>query len=404
MRKSNGISLIVLVITIIVIIILAGAVILSLSNNNSISKASEAKFKSNASEYKSELTLFKSNKYMENSTFQSSTLNAVVWNGLEANITGTVKEYIKSITAEDGANFAIQSGKLVYVGTDTIQQNLIVEIGIAKGIGLGINVIASVNSTVNAGVAAYSNPIIPKGFKAINTTTSWPTDWDKGLVIEDVIGNQFVWVPVYGTTVPYAKWCTKNISYTTTTDDTLPTGITSETDQITKYGGFYIARYEAGNAAATLVSKKNATVWNNINYTNSKLKAESMYNTAEVKSGLVTGRQGDTTLKWLENSGKNVTTDSRSWGNFSDSISPANVSGYGFMQVTGFSENWKANNIYDLAGNTWEWRNEMLGSQRIDSGTCFQESGSSYPVAFRYSAVTTYSFHSVSFRVALYIL
>lgn len=26
---------------------------------------------------------------------------------------------------------------------------------------------------------------------------------------------------------------------------------------------------------------------------------------------------------------------------------------YGSKQVTGFSEYWKANNIYDLAGNCW---------------------------------------------------
>jgi len=402
-KRTKGISLIVLVITIIVIIILAGAVILSLSNNNSISKASEAKFKSNASEYKSELTLFKSNKYMENSTFQSSTLNAVVWNGLEANITGTVKEYIKSITAEDGANFAIQSGKLVYVGSDTIQQNLIIEIGIAKGIGLGVNAIATTNSTVYGASAAYSNPIIPKGFKAVNDGAVWPTDWDKGLVIEDSSGNQFVWVPVDGIKVPYTKWCTINVSYVNTTDDTLPAGITSETDQITKYGGFYIARYEAGNVAATLVSKKNVTVWNNINYTNSKLKAVSMYNTNEVKSGLVTGRQWDATVEWIKDSGKSF-VNSGTWGNHLNSSTPANVVGFGSKQVAGFSEFWKAKNIYDLAGNEWEWTNEKNSTNFVNRGGTYAYDGSPLSIASRNSNLVSDVGFNLSFRVALYIL
>jgi len=120
-----------------------------------------------------------------------------------------------------------------------------------------INVIATANSTINGAVATYINPIIPKGFKAIYDGAVWPTDWDKGLVIQDALGNQFVWIPVDGTNVPYAKWCTTDISYTETTDDILPIGITSETNQITKYGGFYIARYEARDVSTKLVSKKN---------------------------------------------------------------------------------------------------------------------------------------------------
>ena len=50
----------------------------------------------------------------------------------------------------------------------------------------------------------YRNPVIPKGFRSIETElASWkldedgnPIGWDKGLVIEDDIGNQFVWIPV----------------------------------------------------------------------------------------------------------------------------------------------------------------------------------------------------------------
>jgi len=55
---KKGISLIVLVITIIVIIILAGAVILSLSSNNPIKQATNAKTASNQAEVQAAVTLY----------------------------------------------------------------------------------------------------------------------------------------------------------------------------------------------------------------------------------------------------------------------------------------------------------------------------------------------------------
>ena len=72
------------------------------------------------------------------------------------------------------------------------------------GLGVG-NVATSDGQTVNGEAASYSNPIIPKGFKAINEgSATWGTanGYQNGLVIEDAvtgsetIGSQFVWVPV----------------------------------------------------------------------------------------------------------------------------------------------------------------------------------------------------------------
>ena len=75
---------------------------------------------------------------------------------------------------------------------------------------VGVNEKASKNSTINGGVASATNPIIPEGYIAINTsTTSWgdgssaPTEENvnKGLVIKDESGNEWVWVPVDNTTL-----------------------------------------------------------------------------------------------------------------------------------------------------------------------------------------------------------
>ena len=121
----------------------------------------------------------------------------------------------------------------------------------------------------------YGVPI-PKGFTYKEGTK------DTGLVIQDGNCNEFVWVPATEST--YAKDITFP-GVRPTVDDTLPNGITDETADVKKYGGFYIGRYEAGiaegdtspsNKTGIPVSKQGATVWTNIDYTNSKASAESM--------------------------------------------------------------------------------------------------------------------------------
>jgi type II secretory pathway pseudopilin PulG len=261
---------------------------------------------------------------------------------------------------------------------------------------------------------AHNDPVIPAGFVAVNTTAaSWNnlgTDYNNGLVIQDEYANQFVWVPVDGTNLIYVKNFTYPSNGSTsnnTFDDTLPSGITSETTQITAYKGFYIARFETGNISGSYVSKRNAPVWNSISYSTAKSMAQNMYNGTKLKSGLLTGKMWDTTMKWIENSGKSV-TNSRAWGNHSDSISPANA-GNGTLRTTGYSNNWQVKNIYDLAGNVWEWTNERYiittENERVYRGGLYSHSGSIYSAAYRYHFTVINSTSSnLGFRVALYII
>jgi len=132
MKTSKGISLIVLIITIIVIMILAGSVVLSLSKNNPITSASEAKFKSNAEAYNSELMMSISTKYGNDFTFNPTTLYATTWAGGLATTTGTVKEHITSMSAEDALKYGIAAGKLVYIGTTSNEKQWVADIGIAS--------------------------------------------------------------------------------------------------------------------------------------------------------------------------------------------------------------------------------------------------------------------------------
>lgn len=294
------------------------------------------------------------------------------------------------------------------------------------------------NITINGEASSYNNPVIPVGFKAVNTSAaSWgddvsiPTDWNSGLVIEDKNGNQFVWVPVDGTNVKYEKNFTFASTYSATadntTDDTTPAGfnVSNITDV---YKGFYIARYESmfeyvgGQIRAA--SKKNINklttdwsttrnniyngyLWNYINYTDAKTYSESMatnysYDLTKIGTNLITGTEWDTTMKWIQNSGSNV-MDSRAWGNYTDSISPANLAGYGSLQASGYGEYWKSKNIYDLAGNAWEITSEKHNTQFVGRGGSYNYNGQTYSASYRYATDTSTLNDYQTFRVALYI-
>jgi hypothetical protein len=130
-NKIEGISLVILVVTIIVSIIITGTVVMAINNNNTISNAKEISYKINIDEYNEELKVNISNKYIEDFRFNSKDINASEWDGNVANISGTVKEYIPSMTATDGLNHIIKQGKLIYVGTDITKRQLSKDIGLS---------------------------------------------------------------------------------------------------------------------------------------------------------------------------------------------------------------------------------------------------------------------------------
>ena len=145
---------------------------------------------------------------------------------------------------------------------------------------------------------------------------------------------------------------------------------------INKYGGFYIGRYELSGTvdAPKLRRGENARTGNW--YSQYKACKGLVANNNSVISRMIWGCQWDATCNFIRtNSSYSITsTGSRRWGNYKNSLSPANVvvngvNKYGEKQVTGYSENWKAKNIYDFAGNIGEWTQEASGSKsRISRG------------------------------------
>ena len=155
---------------------------------------------------------------------------------------------------------------------------------------------------------------------------------------------------------------------------------------IQKYGGFYIGRYELSNEG---VQKGKATL-TNTNWYNSYKKCTTLNASDKVESKMIWGIQWDLTCDFISKKGEQKSiTDSTAWGNYNNSTGNAAVidgttKKYGSKQVTGYSEYWKANNIYDLAGNCYEWSQEAEGtSYRALRGSDYKDNGSYYPASDR---------------------
>ena len=162
-------------------------------------------------------------------------------------------------------------------------------------------------------------------------------------------------------------------------------------ESIQKYGGFYIGRYELSEAGV----QKNQPTLTNTNWYNLYAKCKSLNASDKVETQMIWGCQWDVTCNFIANKGdKKDITDSRTWGNHSNSEGDAKVivtengtetKKYGSKQNTGYSEYWKANNIYDLAGNCWEWTQEAdsRGYRPYRGGGFSVVSGSNLPASGR---------------------
>ena len=389
LTHKRGISLIVLIVTIIVIIILAAAVILTITKNNPVSSAKEATFKEDMSNIQDELSMYLSKKYTDNPTsFDKSSVN-LSGDAMVTELPST-KKYKEKVS--------VIKGKLVWAGETENNTEYKWFSEVTDG---ATKKSESVRSEWKEKIAEEVEGVpVPKGFTYKEGTK------DTGLVIQDEKGNEFVWVPATEST--YRK-DTSFPGVTPTRDDTLPNGIKDETADVVKYGGFYIGRYEAGipkgdtsssNKIGIPVSKKDATVWTNINYTNAKASAENMISNEYVQTGLLTGKAWDTVCHWIKSDDE--LKDSRTYGNYINSLAPANENS-GTKRTAGFNENWKVKNIYDLAGNVWEWTSEAYSSISISRGGSYGYGGSDFPVSCRDRDSASGANGVTGFRLRLYI-
>lgn len=290
--------------------------------------------------------------------------------------------------------------------------------------------------------APYDEPYIPTGFKYKEGT------WNSGYTIigeTQSVGNEFVWVPcvldqskvkqgdivvTFGKTIPstteetdpYYKYNEDNLGLlptdtSVTEEDSSVAEIESSVD---RYGGFYIAKYEAGIEGTTdnnsletktaidgsvkPLSQSGKGIWNFIGRNSAITVSKAMINQMEtgVKSTLISGEAWDTTLQWMVHASDNKTanvgydTNSEGKGWYRD------ISSYA-IHLAGY---YAVNNIYDMAGNVNEWTTENGKTATeiypINRGGNYTSNGDSYTAANRHAYGGTGLIYLMGFRVVMY--
>ena len=285
-KQEKGITLMALVITIIVLLILAGVTIAMLTGDNGIiSKAMQAKIRTEEAKETEETGLNEIENYI---------------NGKSAEA-GVVVQDLKSIKSDGTEGEVI--GEKVSDGAEGV-------VPIPSGFYY-------VGGTAKSGTVISDNLADKDKYKG------------QEVVGTNLSGNQFVFIPVNGIDLKYEQdhkydgkyeyaYTTELSGYTSQSDWSDDSG---ESTSVKNYGGFFIGRYEAGypdeikegtivnfkNSATEKVpvSKAGVAAWNLVDQEIAKAASESMYNTADskVKSKLVDSYAWDTTCKWLKNSG-----------------------------------------------------------------------------------------------------
>ena len=445
LKESKGITLIALVITIIVLLILAGVTIATLTGDNGIlKKAGDAKTQTEQAKEDENLKIAIAGSYGTDGKLNLKDLKDNLTNqgiNYDKNNTGfplevTVNGEKKKIDANGNIIESIQSLKTkgtVFKDTTTLEDT-------------------------------YGNQVtIPKGFKIADDSA---TEVTGGIVIEDATytktrESQFVWIPV-GTgenaikkanngTVDIALGryeFTKNNDGTITTSECSDRYFTEDTTashnsnyknaiannieafetSVKNNHGYYIGRYEAGvvdyNSSVStsnnneeanwtgytgdnikLVCKKEQQVWNYVTQNKASELSRDMYKSeSKVKSDLINSYAWDTAIVFIQKCGteSNSSTYSKTDGESSRSESAPQTTGTNILKVTSKVD--KQCNIFDMAGNCWEWTTET----HSDSSYPCVSRGGRYYDSYVYTSsrsfnVTSNAYSYNSFRPLLYL-
>ena len=188
-------------------------------------------------------------------------------------------------------------------------------------------------------------------------------------------------------------------------------------DSVEKYGGFYIGRYETGdlNQDVAVVQKGNTNISNQTWYTMYKKCKTLSNNNNNVVTGMAWGNQFDRTLMWLIESGaktkEEISSNSTSWANYgnatfeytnsSGSVVTKNSGSYVRIPA-GSTDYTKVNNIYDLAGNVYDWTMEAYSSDgRVMRGGYCDDVSATARYRLYYYPTNSYFYYGC--RSALYI-
>ncbi|MEG0073351.1 MAG: hypothetical protein RR922_02080 [Clostridia bacterium] len=187
---KKGMSLIVLVITVLVMIILAGVVVVSLSANNPIDKAKEARFKTDISNFKTEINTTMLSHLTEDRLLAKKDINASK---------AGMKEYIPSMGDEYYNKIEIINGELVFVGESEQEKKW------GKALGLGSNVKGGVPQLV-PGLSPIKWDYANKEESTSEKDVKWYDYEDKRWAnAKTTNGSYYVWIPRFAYRIKYYR-------------------------------------------------------------------------------------------------------------------------------------------------------------------------------------------------------
>lgn len=139
----------------------------------------------------------------------------------------------------------------------------------------------------------------------------------------------------------------------------------AQVESVQKYGVFYISRYTISQCGVGVMkSVRYREPFRSTTRTIAEGLAAIVVKGVETTSHLVFNAEYDTTGQWLIDSGtittKKLMVDATGWGNYGEKI-----------LVTGSSNKYCANNIFDFAGNCDEW---------VQDVHCWTNSKRPYPI------------------------
>ena len=415
-KKEKGITLIALVVTIMVLIILATVSINAvLGQNGIIGKAKQAKemYSNSIAKDNEEMDtlLNEMAQYNEGSSSDDGKVTLPDgWNG----------DKVNPVKSEDNIVVPVPKGYTASTveGEKSVSSGFVIKEGSNGGATSGINEFVWVpvgdisniyDEANNAGqlwdFGTSSSPNNP----AVKRT--YPTTQNSGYREPDVVtnagsGSDSTSGSKYDAISTNLQQA--GLASTATASDfkiQLQNEFNEMINSVKTYGGFYIGRYETGNLSQTkaVVQKNNTDIGSQTWYTMYKV-CKTIKANENVTTSMMWGCQWDATLRWMQTSSNsevaNFPTNSTGKGNYEGTQSGGNK-----PIPTGSNSAYAVNNIYDMAGNVWDWTIEANGAlRRVLRGGFYTYTGLSYPASGRYIFNgSTESPSSIGCRSSLYV-
>ena len=452
-RKNNkGITLIALVITIIVLLILAGVTIAALSGDNGILKrATEAKEQTNQ----------KNDEETEKIGGYESTIDQYVDGNGGGSGGGTGTNFTNVNTSDSNPAGAVPANSTV-VEADASKGIVIKDKNNNEWVWIEVpktTVFAglTIDTTTELTEQNYNNIkdklITYAGVYRNGSDSQNRNDWIDEWYAMD--GDTLVTASTSNLT-DKQKALTNGCGLTY---DEYKTAYQKMLKSVYTYGGFWIGRYEAGIEGTTTettnartdssarisietspkaISQKDAIPYNYVYCSEAQALAKEMTPNNSYTSSLMFGIQWDLVCKYLEVKGKlaiaDINSNSTSWGNYENAkienitsgkyaiyknsalgtwttitgpyTKPNTSPDYDTLLSTGITDDTKKMNIYDFAGNEWEWTLEKTSFSNLPCagrGGGYYDTGSDDPASYRVVDGTTSASNIFGFRPTLYV-